>query len=213
MTKRHTVKQGECMSSIAFAHGFFWQTVWSHADNAALKASRESPFVLKPGDVVNIPDLRVRTVDAATDARHVFRRRGVPAKLRLRLLEMDEPLADLPYVLTYGTTRVEGRTSAEGVVEAYVPPDMPAARLTVGEGEAMRVYDIAPRNLNPVEEVDGLQARLTNLGYYGGPIDGELTAATISAIERFQRDHDLEATGKADEATRSALSDLHDNTR
>jgi len=207
--KNYTVKQGECMSSIAFGNGFFWETLWSHPENAALKESRDSPFVLRPGDVVHIPELRPREESGATGARHTFRRKGVPAKLRMRLLVMDKPLANLPYVLTYGDQTITGTTSAQGLVEAFVPPDMPRAKLTVGEGEDVHVYNIAARTLNPSKDVDGIKARLANLGYYSGPINGDLDAATIAAITRFQSEHDLEATGKPDKATASALSDLH----
>src|SRR4051794_8878890 len=104
--KSHTVQEGECTSSISFEHGFFWQTLWNHADNADLKASRESPFVLKPGDVVHIPELRQREVSAATGLRHTFRRKGVPAVLRMQLLEQKKPLAGLPYVLEYSGKKV-----------------------------------------------------------------------------------------------------------
>lgn len=211
--KSHTVQEGECMSSISFAEGFFWQTLWNHADNADLKKTRESPFVLRPGDVVTIPELRQREVGAATGLRHTFRRKGVPAVLRMQLLEMNEPLAGLPYVLEFGTTKITGTTDAEGKLEAFVPPDMPQATLRVGEGESERVYEIAPRTLDPARDVKGIQARLANLGYHSGGVNGTLDAATTAAIKDFQRDHDLEATGEADEATALLLSDVHDSSQ
>lgn len=211
--KSHTVQQGECMSSIAFEHGFFWQSLWNHAENAALKRSRESPFVLKPGDEVHIPELRQREVTAATGLRHTFRRKGVPAVLRMQLLEMNQPLAGLPYVLEYGGKKITGTTDSQGKLEVFLPPDTPQATLRVGEGKDTRVYDIAPRTLDPAREIKGIQARLANLGYYGGGVHGDLDAATIAAIEQFQREHDLEVTGQADDATVSSLSDHHDSTR
>jgi hypothetical protein len=205
--KKHTVSQGECMSSLAFEHGFFWESLWSLPENAALKAFRDSPFVLKPGDVVHIPEPRQRQVSVATGARHVFRRKGVPAKLRLRLLALDEPLANLPYVLASGGRQITGTTDAQGIIEVYVPPNLPSATLRVGEGKDARVYRIAPRTLNPAREIDGIQARLANLGYYRGAIHGNLDAATVAAIKRFQRAQEIEVTGHADDATASALSD------
>jgi hypothetical protein len=207
--KTHVAQQGECMSSIAFAHGFFWETLWSAPENAALKESRESPFVLRPGDAVHIPDLRPRQVAAATGARHVFRRKAVPAVLRLRLLDQDKPLAGLAYVLAYAGREITGTTDAEGKLEVYVPPDMPAATLRVGEGDEEYVYELAPRTLNPWRDVDGIQARLSNLGYYRGPINGQLDAATVAAIEQFQRQRSIEVTGQADETTTAALMDAH----
>lgn len=209
----YTVKQGECVSSIAFEHGFFWQSLWALPENAALKQSRDSPFVLKPGDVVHIPELRQREVSVPTGAVHTFRRKGVPAKLRVRLLVMNEPLANLPYVLEYGGQKVTGTTDDRGQVEVFIPPDTPSATLRVGEGDDERIYDLAPRTLDPKKEVTGIQARLANLGYYDGAVSGDLDAETTAAIERFQRDHDLEPTGQADDATVSALSDFHDASR
>jgi len=205
----HVVQQGECMSSIAFEYGFFWETLWLAPENSALKESRESPFVLRPGDVVHIPDPRQKQVAAVTGVRHVFRRKGVPALLRLRLLDQGKPLASLAYVLTWAGREITGTTDSEGKLEVYVPPDMPAATLRVGEGDEEYLYELAPRTLNPSRDVDGIQARLSNLGYYRGPINGQLDAATVAAIEQFQRQQSLEITGQADETTATALMDAH----
>lgn len=207
--RKHTVKPAECLSSIAFEHGFFWQSLWEHPDNAELRQARDSPFVLDPGDVVHIPEREPREVEVATEARHTFRLKGVPAKLRLRLRTMGQPLANLPYVLECGGQTITGTTDASGRIELFVPPNAPPGTLRVGEGEHLRVYGLVPRALNPVSELDGMQSRLTNLGYYRGPLHGKLDAATVAALERFQRDHDLEVNGRADEATLSMLSDVH----
>jgi len=207
--KKHTVAQGECMSSIAFDTGFFWKTLWGIPENAALREARDSPFVLRPGDVVHVPELRPREVRIATGARHMFRRKGVPARLRMRLLVHNRPLANLPFVLTFGGQTIEGTTTAHGLVDVSVPPDMPRAKLTVGTGDDARIYNIAPRSLNPAGDVDGVQARLASLGYYDGPTHGELDDATADAIQKFQRDQKIEPTGKPDAATTSALAKLH----
>lgn len=197
------------MSSIAFEHGFFWESLWNHADNEALRQARSSPFVLKAGDVVRIPELAPGTVDISTGQRHKLRRKGVPAKLRVRLLVMNRPLAGVPYVVEHSGREVTGTTDDDGVVEVYVPPDAPSVILRVGEGDDLRIYDITPRALNPADEIDGVQARLANLGYYAGPIHGKLDDATIAAIRHFQHDNDLDPSGAIDEATASALNDAH----
>ncbi len=199
--KKYKVKQGECMSSVAYAHGFFWESLWSHADNEGLRSRRESPFVLEPGDVVSVPPLRQREEARPTGARHTFRRKGVPAKLSLRLFVGGEPMADVGYVLEHSSQEFLGVTDDNGVVEVYVPPDTPKAILRVGN----RVYDVTPRSLNPAEAVDGAQARLANLGYYHGEVHGELDRLTAVTIRRFQRDNELEVTCELDEATISAL--------
>src|SRR5437764_3856830 len=147
--KTRVAEQGECMSSSAFGYGFLWETLWSIPENAEPKESRESPFVLRPGDVVHVPDLRQQQVAAASGARHIFRRKGVPALLRLRLLDQGKPLAGLAYMLTFDGREISGTTDSEGKIEVHVPPDMPAATLRVGEGDEERVYELAPRTLNP----------------------------------------------------------------
>jgi N-acetylmuramoyl-L-alanine amidase len=55
VAKKHVVREGECLASIAFENGFFPDTIWRHADNSALKERRENPNVLQPGDVLFIP--------------------------------------------------------------------------------------------------------------------------------------------------------------
>ncbi len=206
---KYTVKQGECFSSIAYQHGFFWESLWSHPDNAELKRTRDTPFVLKPGDVVHIPPLNEREESCPTGKVHTFRVQGVPELLRLQLMEMDEPLADLPYVLEYGGETFPGTTDPNGVVEAYVPPDLRVATLRVGEGEEERVYELSLRTLNPAEEIDGAQARLANLGFYQGPVHGTLDDATTAALRRFQESQQLPPTGEVDRATIAALSAAH----
>ena len=89
MAAIYKVKQGDCISSIAFEHGHFWETIWNDSDNAELNSEREDPNVLRQGDKIHIPDLRKREESVASDAKHSFRLLGVPAKLRIRIMEDD----------------------------------------------------------------------------------------------------------------------------
>lgn len=51
-----------------------------------------------------------------------------------------------------------------------------------------------------------LQARLKALGYYDGKVSGEYDKATATAVTYFQRGHELEETGEADEETRARMN-------
>lgn len=66
MAKRHVIRQGECIHSIAANEGLFWRTIWEHNGNTALRKKRPDPAVLLAGDEVFIPDKRRKTVSIAT---------------------------------------------------------------------------------------------------------------------------------------------------
>jgi len=86
MAVDYKVRSGDCISSIAFNHGFFWETLWAHGKNSSLKQKRKDPNILRPGDLVHVPDLTSKEESCATDKRHTFKVKGVPAKLQLRLM-------------------------------------------------------------------------------------------------------------------------------
>ncbi len=64
-----------------------------------------------------------------------------------------------------------------------------------GLAGAKRTGDFA-NHLKEIERVRGVQLNLATLGYKPGPADGILGSRTKSAIEAFQRDQGLPATGE-----------------
>lgn len=203
MPRQHRVADGDCIESIAFAYGFFPGTLWDHPENAALREKRGNPHVLTPGDVVFIPDLREKEIPGETGKLHRFRRRGVPAKLRLRLTAGDEPRADVRYSIRIdGGATVSGKSAGDGMIEHWLPPAASQAILRLETGE---VYTLKLGHLRPSDDEDGVRARLVNLGY--GEIVDE--AALVAALLAFQRDRGLEETGEADAATMDELRSEH----
>ena len=110
---QYAVKDGDCILSISKDFGFFWQTIWNDSRNASLKALRKDPNVLLAGDSVYIPDKQIKQVACPTDALHKFVRKGVPAMLRLQLLDRQhQPRTGLNYVLNIdGALVSEPRTA------------------------------------------------------------------------------------------------------
>ena len=86
----YVVRQGDCLQSIAHRFGLPVDVVWEHPDNAELREKRESPYLLLPGDRVAIPERRRRQEDGATENRHRFVLKGVPVKLEIRLVSLEE---------------------------------------------------------------------------------------------------------------------------
>lgn len=210
MARQHRVQPGDCINSIALRYGFFPDTLWNHPLNAALRALRDNPDVLAPGDVVQVPDLRVREETRATGNTYRFQRRGVPARLQLQVLHEGRPLAGQPYKLTVDGGRARtGMTNDRGEVIAAIPPDARVAHLRVGQGTQVQEFDLQLGRLEPVETVAGLQARLRNLGYDCGDERGEAGPRTRAALRAFQAVQSLPVTGEPDDATRARLVQVH----
>src|SRR4028118_472280 len=99
MPINYQVKPGDCISSISFEHGFFPDTIWNHPENAELKKLRKNMNVLRPGDVVIIPDKRIKEVFEPTNQVHRFKMKSTPPKLRIQFMFDGQPRANVPYEL------------------------------------------------------------------------------------------------------------------
>jgi hypothetical protein len=209
MGHQHIVRQGECVSSIAFRYGFLPETIWNHPNNLEVKQCRKEASVLYQGDTLWIPDRREKQEFRPTDAKHVFRRKAVPEIIRVVLLDSDDqPRRNLPCVLTVAGKTVNGATDANGMLVCSIPPDALHARLLLGE-DADEEITILLGHLDPVTEITGAQARLQNLGFDCGTIDGMLGPRTLAAMHRFQSENDLPLTDEFNGATREMLVQRH----
>lgn len=214
MSHVHTVARGECLLSIAAKFGFQkWQTIYDHPQNAALKALRPNPNVLAPGDRVFIPDKRKKVVPRPTEQIHTFTLAPAPCLLRVVVEDEDgKPLSNKPYTLTLGGVPAEGTTGGDGLIERAIPSYAARAGLSVWLNERSGPpdieFDLALGDLDPIDEVTGVAARLSNLGYScdaGGADERRLAAA----LRAFQEAHGLRVTGEIDGATKAKLADVH----
>lgn len=204
--KKHTVKQGECISSIALKYGLFWETLWNFPENAELKEKRGDPSILLPGDVVVVPDMVKKSVTVSTEKTYKFIKKSVPFKISLRFLEVGESRSNEKYKIKFDTTEIVDNLDDDGYLVQKIPPDVNECTLLLGEEEE---YILEVGNLDPVTEVTGVQGMLKNLGYYDGDIDGKPGKFTEAAISAFQTASGLEATGSADQKTMDALKKSH----
>jgi N-acetylmuramoyl-L-alanine amidase len=197
----HTVAQGECFSSIAAQFGFTVDTLWNLPENAQLKANRKDPNVLYPDDVVFVPDPRPKEVSCATEKRHPFVKKGSPAKLKIRLLDGQQPRANVAYKLQIDGVWVDGTTDSNGYLEQPLPPSAKKGQLLVGEGPTQDVHDLDFGFVDPIETDSGVAKRLRDLGYETG-------SDPSIAIRGFQADQGLEVTGQVDDAFKQKLSEV-----
>lgn len=238
MAEDHAVRQGESVMSIAQENGFLWETIWNHPKNAQLKAKRVDPNVLMPGDVVHIPDRQERKESGGADQSHTFKRKGIPAVVRIAFRKpkeepdekveqkatdpseyeepdpkpsKDEPMADVPFALyADGKLVKEGKTGGDGKLEAGIPTSARSAWVVFHPGTAKeRTLDLNIREMDPIEEIPGICKRLNNLGFPCPVEEKEITPPVADALRAFQRQNGLEPTGKADGKTRDLLKKAH----
>lgn len=206
MARVHRVQHGECLSSIAADCGFFPATIWDHDNNAELRERRD-PNVLHVGDELFIPDHTIKTEPGSLDQRHVFKRKGVPAQLRVQLCNGLEPRAQLRFSLVVdGWQTTQGQTDDDGVLEVSISPQAQHGVLTLADNE--QVIHLSLGELAPIETDEGLNQRLFNLGVLRRPRPSRVDRR--AAIKMFQRCFGLEASGEVDDATRAKLVEIHE---
>jgi hypothetical protein len=216
MAATYRIKQGDCLSSLAKRFGFAdYKTIYDHPENARLKQQRYNPNVLFPGDDLFIPDVERKEVDAASEKTHRFQLKTNKTLLRLLLKDSDEtPFANLRYELTIDQQTFEGVTNGEGKLEQKIPADAKQGLIVLYEssagGSVVSTVPLHIGDLDPVEELTGVQSRLNNLGIGCGKVDGEFGPKTEAALTEFQRRHGLARTGRPDPPTIAKLRLLHD---
>ncbi len=189
----YVVRDGDCISSIAHDHGFFWETLWNLAENAELKQARQNPFVLLKGDRVTVPELRPKEESCGTEAKHRFKRKGVPGEIEMVLTELTtddpapkdftnstegeyevpepptlspKPIKNTPYALEIDGILKTGKTDSAGKVKASIPPNARSGQIKVRPGQPDElIIPLALGHLDPPTTWAGLAHRLRNLGY------------------------------------------------
>lgn len=208
MQAYHTIRDGDSLSSLALAYGLAPATIWQDAANEALRAKRSRADTLLPGDVVAIPDKRTKTETRAINARHSFRRIGVPILFELQLLDgAGRALANLAYTLTVDGAEHAGTLDATGALKQIIPNDARSGRIVV-EGQIDRALQFGW--LDPIETLAGVQQRLSNLGFVCRHDGGVSGRATHVALSRFQQAVGLPVNAQLDDATREAVRACHD---
>lgn len=208
---RHTVKQGECLVSIARKHGFSdWRTIYDHAENKEFRKKRPNPNVLSPGDVLFVPKREEKPLKLQSGKAHKLSVNVPKCEIRLKVNGRDgKPLANMKYTMDGVGLHAEGTTSGAGEIAQLVPAATKTALLSIGDWK----WDLQLGGLDPIDDprtkVSGVQGRLANLGFDPGPINGVLGAETEGALRAFEQNHGLKVTGKPEGQTLDKLKEVH----
>jgi len=209
MSHDHVIAPGDHIVRLAYLQGMRdVGLIWDDPANGELRKSRPDPAVLAPGDVVHVPDGPIWRFDnLPTGQEHTVVLDLVVPWLRVRLRHPSNAAraGKLATVVVDGEQKVF-ETDSDGLVEVELGPVTKTIELSIDE--VQYVFRIAM--LEPVETTRGLLARLTNLGYDPGPIDGSGDPyARRSAYEEFQCDQGLKVDGDPGPKTRAKLVELH----
>jgi hypothetical protein len=192
----HVVREGEHLELLARQLGFDADTVWLDAHNDALRALRPNPSLLAPGDLLHVIEAEPPSARCVARRSNRYRARVPTVGVSIVIQDRGAPLADEPYVVEGLPERIEGRTDAHGRIAFRAP--LHVREVTVELVDRRRVHPVRIGHLDPIETDRGVRQRLEHLGYVGP-----------RALERFQRDRDLEASGHIDAPTRDALRGAH----
>lgn len=208
---RHVVEPGECLSCIAAAHGMTWQKLWDLPQNRPLREKRKDPNILLIGDIVFIPEKDLTSASTPSEQLHTFKLVQGGARLRLRFLVQDVPRANAPYRLIVDGISIQGTTNDDGVLFESIPPGALSGKVEFPQGAngVKSIYEILFGQLDPIDEIAGIQQRLFNLGFDPGPIDGILGPLTKAGVTAFQKDNELQVDGIAGRITKAKLVELH----
>ena len=213
----HVVEQGEWLAKIARHHGFSdWRRIYYHAANQEFRFLRPNPNVLYPGDRVFVPFRETKSVARSTNLRHKFVLTGRRERLELCIVRSTRPVdkdtekrtQPIRYRLRFGADVIEGETDAQGVLRVdRLPADVSRVVLEIED----QSFDVFIGHLDPASEITGVQARLNQLGYSSGEVDGILGPRTRAALAAFQSRNGLEVTGQPASETTAKLKELFES--
>lgn len=200
----------DCVLSIAKKNGLTIDKIWDHQKNLSLRNTRKDLNILFSGDQLFVPEIEPKDYSVPVNERHRYVRKGLMARVRLRLLMADKPIADQAFIWTCAHYQTDGQTDADGNLEVGIVPDATVGRLQLKDPEDAQAFcfKVLLGRLDPMDEVIGVQQRLRNLGV---PCDlsGVWDDTTAKALKGFQAKNDLRPTGIFDAVTKSKLLDTH----
>ena len=214
----YQVQEGDCLSSIAKANGFAdYQTIYQRPENADFRQKRPNPNIICPGDILFIPDLETKDISKGTDQQHVMKVKRPQVQLRLCLKDdQHQPYKGVKYHLRVGFNEYDGSTDGAGMVEQDIEADATDGEITIYPGGGSTpdqgyTFELQLGDLDPVDAMSGVDARLINLGF--GPPDAEVPLSDddrTEALKAFQDKFGLDVTGELTDETKSKLQESHD---
>jgi hypothetical protein len=214
MSFTHTVKQGESIASIAAQYNMHWKKIYEDPSNSDFRQLRPNPHVIYPGDEVSIPEKELREENRTTDQRHHFEVEPRTVVLRVVMKDIEDHVLDnCAYKLEVDEKVYKGTTGTDGLIQETLPADAHDGTLTFwlnaeAQGGSFR-WSLRLSHIDPVECLTGVQARLNNLSFNAGPVDGIRGPKTEAAVRAFQKKYRLKLDGISGPITQKKLKEVY----
>jgi N-acetylmuramoyl-L-alanine amidase len=233
----HNVRRGDSIASIALKKEIHWSTIWEAPENSELKNRRKNPFILYPGkndyeksanegDKVIIPGSNTGTTPGNPNQgvnRYVSD--AILPEIRIQMKRNNAPIANKNYSIEVsppGDSNVYYRSSTTDQ-DGFISETMLPAILKAKEGK-LKLFDLNDENvqinveeyvlkfndIDPLDTISGVQARLKNLGFYKGDITDFADEELENAVKAFQNSVNSAENGKWDDsATQQKIKDAY----
>jgi len=206
----YTTKDGETLADVALRECGLVNLapILADAQNQALFAVRPDQ-VLHEGDIVALPEREAGSKEEKLEPSMIneFEADRPEPNFVLCILDRSrKPRAGTKYQLILPDGRdIKGETDGDGKIQAGIPYEQTTVSIVMGQVKRT----LAIGRLKSVFSVEGIQARLNNLGYEAGLVDGNAGDATAAAIRRFEKDNQLRETGEVSEAISNKLREVY----
>ncbi len=208
--KPYIVRQGDYLTKLGHLKGFDAAKAWADSANDDIRKKRSSMDTLEPGDIVYIPDVAPKQIPihGGIVNHYIARIPKVPVNLKLQVggtVLQKEPVV----IRGIGPKPVESATDENGILTTSVKVHV--REIEVELPQRNRTLRVRVGDMDPINELSGLQKRLTHLGFYVPTKTGTENfdaldpAQILSALKAFQASKKLKVTGKLDDDTKKAL--------
>jgi N-acetylmuramoyl-L-alanine amidase len=204
----YVIRQGDYLVKLAARMGFDAATVWGDPKNKALADLRGDMNILRPGDVIYLPDpVPPVWLPANVGATNVYTAEGATCEVTLTLQYAGQPLVGASFTVEELPGLGTLTTGGGGNVTLTVPLNLVAVTLDfpdLGVAQRLRIG-----HLDPLTTPSGQLGRLRNLGFAAdGAFDSEQDALS-DAVETYQRMSKVDVTGELDAAAQDTLKTAH----
>lgn len=137
-----------------------------------------------------------------------------PKRLCLRI-DLPKGITEpVKYLLVVDGESYKGTLNHQGEMNVELPPGSSTAEFNIwpfGEKADPFTWQLKLGQLPDIDSLQGVQARLNNLGFNAGPEDGLMGKLTRAALKRFQMANKLNIDGTPNEQTKTALIKAYGN--